>query len=95
VRTVELAFDPGAEPTLDPVARRDEKTAWAGRLALLPAAQRTAIVLRHIDGLSYADMATALGRPEGTLKAQVHRGLTALRDAYLAEQRREREEMTA
>jgi RNA polymerase sigma-70 factor (ECF subfamily) len=95
VRTVELAFDPGAEPTLDPVARRDEKTAWAGRLALLPATQRTAIVLRHIDGLSYADMATALGRPEGTLKAQVHRGLTALRDAYLAEQRREREEMTA
>lgn len=95
VRTVELAFEPGAEPLTDPVARRDEKTAWAGRLALLPAAQRTAIVLRHIDGLSYAEMAAVLGRPEGTLKAQVHRGLTALRDAYVAEERREREEMTA
>ena len=95
VRTVELAFDPGAEPLTDPVARRDEKAAWAGRLALLPAAQRVAIVLRHVDGLSYADMAAVLGRPEGTLKAQVHRGLTALRDAYLAEERREREEMTA
>jgi RNA polymerase sigma-70 factor (ECF subfamily) len=95
VRTVELAFDPGAEPLTDPVARRDEKAVWAGRLALLPAAQRVAIVLRHVDGLSYADMAAVLGRPEGTLKAQVHRGLTALRDAYLAEERREREEMTA
>jgi DNA-directed RNA polymerase specialized sigma24 family protein len=40
-------------------------------------------------------MAAALGKPEGTLKAQVHRGLVALREAYLAEDRREREEMTA
>jgi DNA-directed RNA polymerase specialized sigma24 family protein len=40
-------------------------------------------------------MADALGRPEGTLKAQVHRGLGALRDAYAAAERREREEMTA
>jgi RNA polymerase sigma factor (sigma-70 family) len=95
VRTVELAFDPGAEPLIDPLARQDEKAIWAGRLALLPPTQRTAIVLRHVDGLSYADMAAALGRPEGTLKAQVHRGLTALRNAYLAEERREREEMTA
>jgi RNA polymerase sigma factor (sigma-70 family) len=95
VRTVELAFDPATEPATDPLARRDEKAAWAGRLATLPTAQRTAIVLRHVDGLSYADMSTALGRSEGTLKAQVHRGLTALRHAYLAETRRDREEMTA
>jgi RNA polymerase sigma-70 factor (ECF subfamily) len=95
VRTVELAFDPATEPATDPLARRDEKAAWAGRLATLPLAQRTAVVLRHVDGLSYADMSTALGRPEGTLKAQVHRGLTALRHAYLAETRRDREEMTA
>jgi DNA-directed RNA polymerase specialized sigma24 family protein len=40
-------------------------------------------------------MAEALGRPEGTLKAQVHRGLAALRDALVAADRREREEMTA
>jgi RNA polymerase sigma factor (sigma-70 family) len=95
VSTVELAFDPGAEPTADPMARRDEKASWARRLAQLPPAQRMAVVLRHVDGLSYAEMAAALGKPEGTLKAQVHRGLVALREAYLAEDRREREEMTA
>jgi RNA polymerase sigma factor (sigma-70 family) len=95
VRTVELAFEPGAEPATDPLARRDSRTAWAGLLATLPVAQRTAIVLRHVDGLSYAEMAEALGRPEGTLKAQVHRGLGTLRYAFLAAERRERQEMTA
>jgi RNA polymerase sigma factor (sigma-70 family) len=95
VATVELAFDPAAEPVVDPVARSDEKATWALLLATLPPAQRAAVVLRHVDGLSYAQMAEALGRPEGTLKAQVHRGLAALRDALVAADRREREEMTA
>jgi RNA polymerase sigma-70 factor (ECF subfamily) len=95
VATTELAFEPGAEPAADPLARRDLRDAWSGLLARLPPAQRTAIVLRHVDGLSYAEMAEALGRPEGTLKAQVHRGLAALREAILATERRDREELTA
>jgi RNA polymerase sigma-70 factor (ECF subfamily) len=95
VQTVELVFEPSTEPSADPLGRRDAKAAWAGLLASLPPAQRSAIVLRHVDGLSYTEMAEALGRPEGTLKAQVHRGLAALRDAYLAAERRERKEMTA
>lgn len=95
VRTVELAFEPAAEPAVDPLARRVDKAGWAALLATLPPAQRAAIVLRHVDGLSYAEMAEALGRPEGTLKAQVHRGLGALREAFEAAERRERKEMTA
>lgn len=95
VRTVELAFEPSAEPAVDSLARSDEKATWALLLATLPPAQRAAVVLRHVDGLSYTQMAEALGRPEGTLKAQVHRGLAALRDALVAAERREREEMTA
>jgi RNA polymerase sigma-70 factor, ECF subfamily len=95
VSTVELAFEPSAEPAVDPLARRDEKASWALLLATLPPAQRAAVVLRHVDGMSYTQMAEALGRPEGTLKAQVHRGLAALRDALVATERREREEMTA
>lgn len=94
VRTTELAFDPGAEPVSDPVARRDAREAWAALLETLPTAQRVAVVLRHVDGLSYTEMADALGKPEGTLKAQVHRGLAALRDA-LADERGDRREMTA
>jgi RNA polymerase sigma-70 factor (ECF subfamily) len=94
VKTTELGFEPGAEPAVDPVARRDVRDAWAGLLATLPPSQRIAVVLRHVDGLSYAEMAEALNRPEGTLKAQVHRGLAALRDA-LADERQDRREMTA
>jgi RNA polymerase sigma-70 factor, ECF subfamily len=95
VATTELAFEPAAEPTTDPLASSHARESWAGLLSSLPPAQRTAIVLRHVDGLSYAEMAEALGRPEGTLKAQVHRGLANLQTSFLAAQRREREEMTA
>ena len=45
--------------------------------------------------VSYPELAIALDRPEGTVKAQVHRGLALLRTAFEAAQRREREEMTA
>ena len=96
VPTTELVFDPGAEPAADPLARRDERETWARLLAGLSPAQRTAVVLRHVDGLSYAEIAGAVGRPEGTVKAHVHRGLAALRTALLAaERRREREEIPA
>lgn len=95
VQTSELAFEPAAEPAVDPVGRHETKEAWAGLLARLPVAQRTAIVLRHVDGLSYAEMAEALDRPEGTLKAQVHRGLATLREAILANERLGREELSA
>jgi len=96
VRTTHLAFDPGAEPEVDPVAKRDARDAWASLLATLPPAQRVAIVLRHVDGLSYAEMAEALGKPEGTLKAQVHRGLATLRDALADEgHQHDHKEMTA
>jgi RNA polymerase sigma factor (sigma-70 family) len=95
VQTVELVFEPGSEPIADPLTRRDEREMWARLLAGLTPAQRTAVVLRHVDGLSYAEIAEAVGRPEGTIKAHVHRGLAALRAAIVAAERREREEITA
>ena len=95
VSTVELVFEPGSEPAADPLTRRDERETWARLLAGLTPAQRTAVVLRHVDGLSYAEIAEAVGRPEGTVKAHVHRGLAALRAALVAAERREREEITA
>ena len=95
VPTTELAFEPGAEPVVDPLARRDERDTWARLLATLSPAQRAAVVLRHVDGMSYAEIAEALDRPEGTVKAHVHRGLTALRTALLAAEGHEREEVPA
>lgn len=95
VATTELAFEPVAEPATDRLESRHGRDAWAALLADLPAPQRIAVVLRHVDGLSYTEISEALGRPEGTVKAQVHRGLATLRTAFLAAERREREEMTA
>jgi RNA polymerase sigma-70 factor (ECF subfamily) len=92
--TLEPRADDAAEPGTTAV-RRDSREAWATLLMTLPPAYRSAVVLRHVDGLSYPEVATALDRPEGTVKAQVHRGLALLRTAFEAAQQREREEMTA
>jgi RNA polymerase sigma-70 factor (ECF subfamily) len=88
VPTTELVFEPGTEPATeaahDPLVKRETRETWARLLADLSPAQRTAVVLRHVDGMSYAEIAEAVGRPEGTVKAHVHRGLAALRTALLA-----------
>ena len=68
----------GPAPTAE---RREAKLELAAALLTLTPAVRSAIVLRHVDGLSVAETAEALGRPQGTVKAQVHRGLRELRAA--------------
>lgn len=57
-----------------------DSAAWDRRLAALPAAQRRAVVLRHVVGLNYDEIALATGRAEGTVKSDVHRGLEKLRN---------------
>ncbi len=91
-------LDIPAEERTGPVAtsaRREAGREWATLLLTLAPAYRSAIVLRHVDGLSYPELAQALNRPEGTVKAQVHRGLAMLRAAYVATDRDEHEEKTA
>ena len=92
--TLEPAADERTGPAAT-VARRAAGRAWADLLLTLPPTYRGAVVLRHVDGLSYPEVATALDRPEGTVKAQVHRGLAMLRTALEAAERSEREELTA
>jgi RNA polymerase sigma-70 factor (ECF subfamily) len=77
--------DPAPGPEAQAVASAGE-AALAGHLARLPWGQRSAVVLRHVTGLPYAEVAAALGRPLGTVKADVHRGLQQLR-AALEEER--------
>ena len=79
---MDAGFDPAdAAAASGPAttARREAITELAAALLQLPPALREAIVLRHVDGLSVAETAEALGRPEGTVKAQVARGLERLR----------------
>jgi RNA polymerase sigma-70 factor (ECF subfamily) len=56
-----------------------EIDALAARVAALPARYRDAVVMRHVQELSYDEAAEALGQPVGTVKANVHRGLKLLR----------------
>lgn len=46
--------------------------------------QRAAILLRHQQGMSYPEIAAALGVPQGTAKTMVHRGVLALRGMLVA-----------
>jgi RNA polymerase sigma factor (sigma-70 family) len=47
----------------------------------LPPRYAAAVVLRHVQGLSYAEAAEVLEQPIGTTKSDVHRGVRLLRDA--------------
>lgn len=69
------------------VERRDDRRMWARLLAGLPDRYRLAVALRHVEGLSYGELAEALNRPLGSVKSDVHRGTALLRAAYDAEQR--------
>jgi RNA polymerase sigma factor (sigma-70 family) len=83
---IEAAGDPPDAPGARPeqaAVRREASLDWARRLARLPERQRVAVELRHVHGLSYPEMATALGRPVNTLKSDVHRGVLALREALV------------
>jgi RNA polymerase sigma-70 factor (ECF subfamily) len=84
------------EANPEAVAQRHlDREVWGDRLLRLPPAYRAAVILRHVDGLSYPETAAALGRPEGTVKAQVHRGIALLRTMLETETRTEPQEMTA
>jgi len=63
----------------------------AALLMALPDRYRAAVVLRYVEGLSYAELAEVLGQPIGTAKANVHRGLQKLRAQVSADGRSDRE----
>ncbi len=80
----DVAVDGRSGPDIR-VERHETQRELAAALLRLTPSVRAAVVLRHVDGLSVAETAEALGRPEGTIKAQVHRGLRDLRAALEAE----------
>ncbi|HJW62403.1 MAG TPA: RNA polymerase sigma factor [Actinomycetes bacterium] len=84
-----VAAPTAAQP--DQVAeRRQEWEQLAELLAGLPRGWREAVVLRHVEGLGYAEVAEVLGRPVGTVKTHVHRGVRQLRQELEARKERTR-----
>ncbi len=92
LHVVALHDDMDEQPTLEPEAderEQPERVLERGEgvreitdlVAALPEQYRAAIVLRHINGLGYAEAADVLGEPVGTVKSNVHRGVRILREA--------------
>jgi RNA polymerase sigma-70 factor (ECF subfamily) len=75
--------DPRTRPQIM-AERREASREWGNLLERLPPRYRTAVELRHVHGLSYQELAEALGRPVGTVKSDVHRGVALLREAWEA-----------
>ncbi|HEX4628815.1 MAG TPA: sigma-70 family RNA polymerase sigma factor [Gemmatimonadales bacterium] len=73
-----------APPIADPsdaesALERREQVALVGRaLAQLPPDKREAFVLKHVEGMSYEEMAAVTGERIPTLKMRVHRAREAL-----------------
>jgi RNA polymerase sigma-70 factor (ECF subfamily) len=61
--------------------RAEREHELSALVAALPDRYRAAVVLRHIEGLGYGDLAEVLSQPVGTIKANVHRGTRLLRAA--------------
>jgi RNA polymerase sigma-70 factor (ECF subfamily) len=90
-RSSQVSLDQHLEQHGDQLAGRDQtapdrmfaQKQLASRLQdaldLLPFDQRTAIVLREVDGLSYDEIAFSLGVTLGTVKSRLTRARQALR----------------
>ena len=73
------AIDAGEESVETAVVRRDLARAVARAMAVLPAEQRTAIVLKEYHGLTFQEIADLQGCPLSTVKTRLYQGLSVLR----------------
>jgi RNA polymerase sigma-70 factor (ECF subfamily) len=60
----------------------DARLDLAVMLEALSVEHRQVIVLREIEGMSYEEMATALGVPRGTVESRLHRARNELRERF-------------
>ncbi len=94
-RHVSLAFYRKQGSTAEPLDAASEQAAGAEPdvrleaarecIASLPALQREILDLRFAHGLSYAEMATALAIPMGTVRSRLHHAVAFLRQRLEAD----------
>jgi RNA polymerase sigma-70 factor (ECF subfamily) len=77
-RPMESASDAAANDTGGAEAKLDLTT----MLATLSVEHRAVIVLRELEGMSYEEMAAALGVPRGTVESRLHRAREELRRKF-------------
>jgi RNA polymerase sigma-70 factor (ECF subfamily) len=80
VDVIELAAEQGpVESIEDLVSRRDVGRHVAVAMQALSDDQRTAIILKEYQGLTFQEIADLLGCPLSTVKTRLYQGLTVLR----------------
>ena len=80
-------FEMSRKPLLDPVEeaqRRDDLRRLVADVGRLPEQQRSALLMREIDGLSYADLAAALDVTIPAVKSLLVRARVGLVEAQTA-----------
>jgi RNA polymerase sigma-70 factor (ECF subfamily) len=74
------------EATIDPeslVGESEIRKQLGKALTSLPEKYRVPVVLRYVEGIAYSEMREILKQPEGTIKANVHRGIELLRSRWI------------
>jgi RNA polymerase sigma-70 factor (ECF subfamily) len=82
----ELELGAEGEEAGDPVRRAEQQElirAVEGSLGMLPERYRAVLLLRHMEEMSYTQIAETLGKPLGTVKTDLHRARDLLRTALL------------
>ena len=72
----------GGPSASEAAERREEIGELMTRLRALPEAQRAAIVMRELEGLSHEEIAAALGVSGGAARQAIHRARVTLRDGF-------------
>ena len=73
----DFGADPADDDPAEEIAQRDQLRRVMQRLSI---EQRQVVLLRYFAGLSLAETAAALRRPQGTVKSQTSRALEQLKD---------------
>jgi RNA polymerase sigma-70 factor (ECF subfamily) len=92
LRAPESIGDPGSERAsigadqLDDLLERERERQVRAALTELPSKLREAVLLRFDQGLDYAEIARAVGRPEATIRSRVFHAIKKLRTTLGAEE---------